>query len=344
MKSEWRIAKLSSLVEMGNGRKRPLLDGDYPVYGGNGVMGYAGQFNSCNCIVVGRVGAYCGNVHRCVDKCWVSDNAINITVKDSYSFDFVYYLMQSVDFHHHRIGGAQPLMTQEIIGRQQVAIPSLSTQCKIAAVLSSLDDKIETNHAICRNLEEQADAFYKQYFVSGEKSSWNEGKLSDFIEVKYGKDHKKLADGTIPVYGSGGLMRYAERALYESESVLIPRKGTLNNVMLVMEPFWTVDTMFYSVMKVKNAAKFVFLFLKGKDLASMNAGSAVPSMTTEILNSMELRLPPKAVLDDFEHNVAPIYQTIATKKCENERLASLRDTLLPRLMSGELDVRDVHLR
>lgn len=258
---------------------------------------------------------------------------------------FLYYLLT---FHKDAIenlgsGTTFKEVSAKVMRGVKVKVPSLPTQRKIAAVLSSLDDKIETNNAICRNLEDQADAFYKQHFVSGEKSSWNEGKLSDLIDVKYGKDHKKLADGTIPVYGSGGLMRYAERALYESESVLIPRKGTLNNVMLVMESFWTVDTMFYSVMKVKNAAKFVFHFLKGKDLASMNAGSAVPSMTTEILNSIELRLPPKAVLADFEHNVAPIYQTIATKKRENDCLAALRDTLLPRLMSGKLNVSAVKL-
>lgn len=295
-------------------------------------------------VLIGRKGTI-GKVKYVDHPFWTVDTLFYTEVNEDLVLPkFLYYMMSQYDFNQYDEGTTIPSLRTETLNRLEYLVPSLSTQRKIAAVLSSLDDKIETNHAICRNLEEQADAFYKQYFVSGEKSSWNEGKLSDFIEVKYGKDHKKLADGTIPVYGSGGLMRYAERALYESESVLIPRKGTLNNVMLVMEPFWSVDTMFYSVMKVKNAAKFVFLFLKGKDLASMNAGSAVPSMTTEILNSMELRLPPKAVLDDFEHNVAPIYQTIATKKCENERLASLRDTLLPRLMSGELDVRDVHLR
>lgn len=259
--------------------------------------------------------------------------------------DFLYY--KFVDIRTRLTNQANGSVFQnlktDIVKDFEVKLPPIEVQERIVEILSSLDDKIEMNNAICRNLEEQADAFYMQLFVSGKKSSWNKGKLSDLIDVKYGKDHKKMADGTIPVYGSGGLMRYAERALYESESVLIPRKGTLNNVMLVMGPFWTVDTMFYSVMKVKNAAKFVFHFLKGKDLASMNAGSAVPSMTTEILNSMELRLPPKAVLSDFEHNVAPIYQTIATKKCENDCLAALRDTLLPRLMSGELDVSAVKL-
>ena len=92
------------------------------------------------------------------------------------------------------------------------------------------------------------------------------GYLSDLITVKYGKDHKKLEDGNIPCYGSGGVMRYVERPIYDHESVLIPRKGTLNNVMYVNVPFWSVDTMFYTVMKISNVAKFVYHYVRGRTL------------------------------------------------------------------------------
>ena len=144
-------------------------------------------------------------------------------------------------------------------------------------------------------------------FITNADPSWQQGRLSDLITVRYGKDHKKLADGMYPVYGSGGIMRYAERPLYEHESVFIPRKGTLNNVMYVNEPFWSVDTMFYTEMRVPNVAKFVYHFVKSKDLASMNAGSAVPSMTTDILNAMELSIPSATALAEFEDIVAPMY-------------------------------------
>ena len=87
-------------------------------------------------------------------------------------------------------------------------------------------------------------------FLDDVSDSCREGILSELVEVRYGKDHKKLGSGTIPVYGSGGFMRYADSALFKGESVLIPRKGTLNNVMYVNEAFWTVDTMFYAVSKV----------------------------------------------------------------------------------------------
>ena len=92
-------------------------------------------------------------------------------------------------------------------------------------------------HQINDNLEQQAQAIYSSMFIDSPNPAWKHGHLSDLITVKYGKDHKKLADGIYPVYGSGGIMRYAERPLYNKESVLIPRKGTLNNVIYVNQQF-----------------------------------------------------------------------------------------------------------
>ena len=180
-------------------------------------------------------------------------------------------------------------------------------------------------------------------FITNASSSWQLGHLADLITVRYGKDHKKLADGAYPVYGSGGIMRYVERPLYDKESVLIPRKGSLNNVMYVNEPFWSVDTMFFTEMKLPNVAKFVFHFVKSKDLDSLNAGSAVPSMTTDILNAIELSIPDSDTFARFDSIVAPMYQTVQQNTQESGKLAELRDSLLPRLMSGELDVSNLAL-
>ena len=225
-----------------------------------------------------------------------------------------------------------------------VKVPPLPTQQKIAAILSSLDDKIELNNKINTNLQQQAQALFKNWFVDFEPfggkmpEGWKVGKLSELINVKYGKDHKKLADGNYPVYGSGGIMRYVDKFLYDKESVLIPRKGTLNNVFYINEPFWSVDTMFYTEMKKENIAKYVYFFVKGKDLNSMNAGSAVPSMTTEILNAIEVVIPSDEYLEKFENIVSPMFKQIKQCIIENENLASIRDTLLPKLMNGEITV------
>lgn len=123
--------------------------------------------------------------------------------------------------------------------------------------------------------------------------NWKINKLSDAAEIKYGKDHKKLSDGNIPVYGTGGIMRYGNRSLYDQESILIPRKGSLGNMYFVNEPFWTVDTLFWTIINVEVAfPRFLFYKLKTFDFISMDVGSAIPSLTTSLLNKIELSLPP----------------------------------------------------
>jgi type I restriction enzyme S subunit len=189
------------------------------------------------------------------------------------------------------------------------------------------------------------DPFTDGEFVESEvgeiPAGWRIGTLSELINVKYGKDHKKFNDGTIPVFGSGGIMRFVDAALYSGESVLIPRKGTLNNVIYVDHPFWTVDTMFFTKMNRPNIAKFVYFLVRSKDLASMNAGSAVPSMTTEILNALQVVIPPDEELARFDDVVGSQFQQIQANQAESDILTTLRDTLLPRLMSGELSVADI---
>lgn len=140
---------------------------------------------------------------------------------------------------------------------------------------------------------------------------WKEDVLGNVLEVKYGKDHKKLADGQYPVYGSGGLMRYVDSILYDGPSILIPRKGTLNNIMFVDSPFWTVDTMFWSIINTdKVDPKFLFYSICKRDFASMNVGSAVPSMTVNILNDIQISYP-KNISD--QRRIASILSSLDRK-------------------------------
>lgn len=275
-----------------------------------------------------------------------------------------------VYFFHTRIGQHRILMNASQVGVPALArptstfkeitipVPPMEIQNRVMAILLSLDDKIELNHCINENLAQQAQALFKSWFVDFEPfqdgkfvnselgiipERWKAGNLEELVEVKYGKDHKKLASGTIPVYGSGGIMKYVDQYLYNEESVLIPRKGSLNNVMYVNHPFWTVDTMFYTHMKIEGIAKFIYLLISPKDLLSMNSGSAVPSMTVDILNKIAVIIPPTTILQQFESIVKPLFIMAESLQKENYRLAHLRDTLLPKLMSGELKINDLSI-
>ena len=240
-------------------------------------------------------------------------------------------------------GTTMASLNQGILSKIEIDLPERCIQDRIVSIIAVLDKKRKTNEKLNKNLEQQAQAIYSRMFIEHRQESRSTGQLSDLISVKYGKDHKKLADGNYPVYGSGGIMRYVEKPLYTGESVLIPRKGTLNNIMYVNEAFWSVDTMFYTEMLRPNIAKFVYHFVKSKDLVSLNAGSAVPSMTTNILNAMQLYIPNEKTLEKFENIVSPMYSAMQENTKESKILANTRDALLPKLMSGELDVSDIDL-
>lgn len=139
-------------------------------------------------------------------------------------------------------------------------------------------------------------------------------------------------------------MRYCEKPLYSGkESILIPRKGTLNNVIFVSKPFWSVDTMFYTKMKNIHAGKYLYFWLTDMNLAEMNTGSAVPSMTTEILNDIKIPYPGDHILKVFDESVQPLFDKIELNKQHITHLITIRNCLLPKLMSGAIDIDSVHL-
>ncbi len=169
-------------------------------------------------------------------------------------------------------------------------------------------------------------------------SEWKEVKLEEVAEVKYGKAHQTLADGDIPAYGSGGLMRYVEKPLYEDESILIPRKGTLNNIIYKNEPFWTVDTMFYTKLdKGKVFPKFLYYQLSIVDFANMNVGSAVPSMTVQVLNHLDISLPPLPEQTAIAEVLSSLDDKIDLLHRQNKTLEQLAETLFRRWFVEEAE-------
>ena len=246
-------------------------------------------------------------------------------------------------------GTAQKAVPIASIKLLQLPLPPIIVQRQIADILSAYDDLIENNQKQINLLEEAAQLLYKEWFIdlrfpghestpihNGIPEGWERKTVTDLLEIKYGKDHKALADGVIPVYGSGGIMRKVEPVLYSGESVLIPRKGSLNNILYVTGDFWTIDTMFYSIPRVQNVAKYMYLFLSGLDMYSFNIGAAVPSMTVKILEGIHVLMPPTTILTAFEKAVAPFFDLKLLLSSKIETAAQARDRLLPKLMSGEI--------
>lgn len=353
---EWKEDVLGNVLEVKYGKDhKKLADGQYPVYGSGGLMRYVDSIlYDGPSILIPRKGTL-NNIMFVDSPFWTVDTMFwSIINTDKVDPKFLFYSICKRDFASMNVGSAVPSMTVNILNDIQISYPkNISDQRRIASILSSLDRKIELNNKINADLEEMAQAIFKNWFVDFEPfkdgkfvdselgmipEGWKVGTLEDLITIKYGKDHKKLEDGTFPVYGSGGLMRFVNSWLYNGESVLIPRKGTLDNIMYVCEKFWTVDTMFFSVPKMDYVMKYVYNYIKRFDFSKMNEGTSVPSNTAARLNKMQILIPTHEVLEMYDETLCPIYNKRKMNDKESRTLSLLRDTLLPRLMSGEIEV------
>ena len=290
---------------------------------------------------------------------------INFEIID---IDYLYYFLKSDLFQktikYNNIGAVQKALTIDFFKTVKITLPSLDNQRKLVSVLKSIGKKLKINNQINQELEAMAKTLYDYWFVqfdfpdkngkpyksSGGKmvyhpelkreipEGWGVEKLSYFLTIKNGKDHKHLQDGKLAVYGSGGVMRTVADYLYSGESILFPRKGTLNNVMYVNEKFWTVDTMFYSEVNKNSSALYVFYSVKVIDFNKLNTGTGVPSMTSSILYDLNIIVPEENILEKFNTIVKKNYETIKLNNIQNQELTQLRDWLLPMLMNGQVKV------
>jgi len=152
--------------------------------------------------------------------------------------------------------------------------------------------------------------------------------LRELLQIKNGKDHKDLGNGAIPVYGSGGIMRYADKYIYDDESILLPRKGTLSNIQYVAKPFWTVDTIYYTIVNRKLAdVYYLFSYLSILDLSWLNSGTGVPSMTFDAYYDLEVFLPDLLTQKKVSSVLSALDAKIELNNRINAELESMAKTL-----------------
>lgn len=153
-------------------------------------------------------------------------------------------------------------------------------------------------------------------------------KLRELLEIKNGRDHKGLNSGIYPVYGSGGIMRYVDSFLYDKPSVLLTRKGTLDNIQYADKAFWTVDTIYYTeVNSEKVNAYYLYNYLKLLDLSNLDSGTGVPSMTFDSYYNLNVKLPPLASQQKIAAVLSALDDKIALNRRMNEKLEQMAKRL-----------------
>lgn len=261
----------------------------------------------------------------------------------------------------------------------ELSLPPLTEQRAIAHILGTLDDKIELNRKQNETLEGMARTLFKAWFVdyepvrakmngrwqSGQSlpglpadlfdplpdrlvesalgwipEGWEIGRVSDFLSLAYGKSLPAGSrnPGLIPVYGSGGVTGYHDAAMVDSEAVIVGRKGTVGSMYWEQLPCFPIDTVFYVQPKV--ALPFCYHLLESLPLGDMNTDAAVPGLNRENVYRLDFASPPQAVIDKFSVMARTLRDQIFCLQNESRSLAQIRDTLLPKLISGKLRVPD----
>lgn len=268
---------------------------------------------------------------------------------------YLYYILSS-NFFTKKIlsiqsGTAQPQLPKSHFKKMSIPLPPLDTQRKIAKVLSTIDDKIELNNKINENLEQQAQAIFKSWFVDFEPfggvmpEEWSDGNLCDITNICSGKrplqkENWKTTEFCIPIIGASSIMGYTNKYLYDNKILITGRVGTLGIIQKVSSSCWASDN---TLVITSKYYEFTYQVLKTINYNNLNRGSTQPLITQTDLKNIKIIIPKTDILNQFEVKLDGLMQLQQNLLKENEGLTQLRDTLLPKLMSGEIDVSNVEI-
>ena len=279
--------------------------------------------------------------------------------------DFVYYTLaqNSVVEMLHAIAeqstSAYPSIKPSDIENLEIDIPSVATQKKISGLLRCIDRKIEQNTEINDNLLQQAQLLYKDRFVDMTPfdgvmpNDWHEGTVSEIIELHDSQriplSSRERADlaKIYPYYGATSVMDYVDRYLFDGIYLLLGEDGTVVDakgfpiLQYVEGKFWVNNHAHILTGKNGFSVELLYLLFSMTNVQSIVTGAVQPKISQANLNKVPVVIPSIAELQAFDSLIQPIFAQIRNLKAENDRLAAIRDTLLPKLMSGELDVSDI---
>jgi type I restriction enzyme S subunit len=271
-------------------------------------------------------------------------------------------------------GSAQPQLPIRDIRRVEIPLPPLAEQKAIASILGALDDKIELNRRMNATLEGMARALFQSWFVDfdpvrakldGRKlegldkstaalfpehfdhkaegvvpTGWNRKRWGDIATLEYGKSIREYreSDGKYQVFGTNGPIGFHDEALCKSAGIVIGRKGAYRGVHYSPDPFFVIDTAFYLKPKAELDLKWCYYELLRFDINSMDSGSAIPSTSRDDFYGIPVIVPSPEIQATFGKIVGGWFAKVFANDQESRTLANLRDTLLPKLLSGELSV------
>lgn len=338
-------------------------DGQYPVYGTNGQIGSSNLPPLCNhpSFILGRKGAYRG-VHYSAVPFSVIDTAfyaVNLR-SDILNIKWAYYKFLTYDINSMDSGSAIPSTDRYAIYAIEVELPDIETQTQEIKLLECFDNKIANITKINDNLEQQAAALYGKYFpyaiTDNLPDGWRIGTVGEIVEIHdskriplSGAQRAKMEKRIYPYYGAASLMDYVDEYIFDGKYLLLGEDGTVVDdagypiLQYVWGRFWVNNHAHILTGKLGFNVESLLLLFKRTPVKSIVTGAVQPKISQANLRSIQVVIPPQSELNAFNDLICPLFEQIRQNQDQNKALASLRDALLPKLMSGEIDVSNIQL-
>lgn len=369
---EWKEVRLGDILNFRRGHDLPhsaMKPGKIPVAGSNGIIGYHDTATPMKPILtIGRS----GNVGKpyFYEEAWAHNTTLYVDDFKGNDPKFLYYLCQTMPFANFGGGSAVPTLNRNHIHPLEIKIPvKVENQCRIASILSSLDRKIELNNKINANLEEMAQAIFKNWFVDFEPfkdgkfvdselgmipEGWKVGTLEDIAEITMGQSPvgnslNENREGMIFYQGSSDFgFRFPSIRVFTTEpkrlavanSVLFSVRAPVGDINVAKEKC-CIGRGVASIKSKYGHDSYLFYTMKSlhKLFDSFDGeGTVFGSINKKTLSAIQILLPSDGIVEQFNNIASSFDNRIRSLSEENSRLSLLRDTLLPRLMSGEMEV------
>jgi type I restriction enzyme, S subunit len=300
---------------------------------------------------------------------WLNQHIFKVKPRTGVSEDFLFFLLRWLRPRFAEIArNKQTHVTIQDLRRMMVGVPDVKEQSAITLTVGPLKEKIDLNRRMNETLEAMARAIFKDWFVDfgptrakmegrasyiapevwalfpdrldGKPAGWGEIKIENLLELAYGKSLPATGrrQGKFPVYGSGGLTGFHDEPLVEAPAIIVGRKGTVGSLYWEHRPCYPIDTVFYIRSQVP--LTYCFHLLETLGMADMNTDAAVPGLNRSNVYRLLIPRAPEGLVGLFANQADTIRAKIVANLNENESLAAARDLLLPKLMSGEIRVKD----
>ncbi len=359
--------------DLPNEERRP---GSVPILGSFGITGWHDKAKARGPgVTIGRSGASIGTASYSPVDYWPLNTALYVIDFHGNDERFAFYFLKCLDFRGYNSGSAQPSLNRNLIHPITIDVPPLAAQRSIAHILDSLDEKIELNRRMNETLEAMARALFKAWFVDFDPvrskaegretglprhladlfpnsfedselgpvpSGWNPREWGELVSLEYGRGLTgyEREDGAYAVYGTNGRIGSHSEALCPHAGIIVGRKGAYRGVHYCDAPFFVIDTAFYLAPKVPLEMRWAYYELLRMDINSMDSGSAIPSTSRKEFYGISVVAPPVLLQQRYVELLKPMWLRQARNEFESRTLATLRDSLLPKLISGELRVKD----